>query len=98
MRIWVILDKKCNIVGFYEINKQAIHVTEKQQGNGIGSALVADTLSRIGRVSDAIGICAVLLDVFDDGDEKHVMRSFPSLPVQPLRLFMPIQRVKAPSG
>lgn len=133
VRIWIILDKKENIVGFYGINMHAIHVNEmpasyaqkamrhgtlpvafiamigvdeKQQGNGIGSALVADALSRIGRVSDDIGTCAVLLDVFDDGDEKTVSRrktyyekfGFAPLPDQPLRLFMPIQTVKALSG
>lgn len=79
-----------------------IGVDKKQQGNGIGSVLVADALSRIGRISDDIGTCAILLDVFNDGDKEAVLRrkkyyeefGFIPLPDQQLRLFMPIQTAK----
>lgn len=79
-----------------------IGVDENQQGNGIGSALVADALSRIARASEDIGTCVVMLDVFDDGDDTAVaMRKsyyesfgFISLPDQPLRLFMPVATVR----
>jgi len=133
VRIWVVVNEKGSIVGFYGINMHAVDANEmpdiyakkamkhgtlpvafiamigvdkKQQGVGIGSALVADALNRIGRVSEEIGTCAVVLDVFDEGDEKVVARrkkyyqefGFTPLPDQPLRLFMPIQTVRALSG
>ncbi|OOY10898.1 GNAT family N-acetyltransferase [Thioclava marina] len=83
-----------------------IGVDLSMQGQGLGSALLADALSRIGRVSEEIGTCAVLLDVFDCGDAGQVARrkryyesfGFIALPDQPLRLFMPIQTVRALSG
>lgn len=83
-----------------------IGVDQSQQGEGIGGVLLADALSRIGRVADEIGTTAVLLDILDDGDDEAVARrrryyesfGFASLPDQPLRLFMPIQTVRALSG
>ncbi|MDE0210990.1 MAG: GNAT family N-acetyltransferase [Boseongicola sp.] len=83
-----------------------IGVDQSMQGQGLGSALLADALSRIGRVSDEIGTCTVLLDAFDCGDPETVTRrktcyesfGFIPLPDQPLRLFMPIQTVRALSG
>lgn len=83
-----------------------IGVDQTLQGKGLGSALLADALSRIGRVSDEIGTCAVLLDVFDCGNPETVARrkayyesfGFTSLPDKPLRLFMPIQTVRMISG
>lgn len=133
VRVWVVVDEKSNIVGFYGINMHAVDVKdmpaayakkamkhgmlpaafiamigvdENQQGNGIGSALVADALSRIARVSGEIGTCVVMLDVFDDGDANAVKRrktyyeafGFQPLPDQPLRLFMPVQTAWALSG
>ena len=83
-----------------------IGVDLSMQGQGLGSALLADVLGRIGRISDEIGTCAVLLDVLDCGDPETVARrkayyesfGFIPLPDQPLRLFMPIQTVRALSG
>lgn len=83
-----------------------IGVDQAMQGKGLGSALLADALSRIGRVSDDIGTCSVLLDVFDCGTPETVARrkayyesfGFTPLPNQPLRLFMPIQTVRVLSG
>ena len=83
-----------------------IGVDQTMQGKGLGSALLADALSRIGRVSDDIGTWSVLLDVFDCGTPETVARrkayyesfGFTPLPNQPLRLFMPIQTVRELSG
>ncbi len=79
-----------------------VGVDQNQQGNGIGSALIADALSRIARVSDEIGTCVIVLDVFDDGNREAVERrknyyeefGFICLPDQPLRLFMPVQTAR----
>lgn len=129
VRIWVVLDVKNNIVGFYGINMHAINVkdmpetyqkkagkhgllpaafiamigvNQTQHGNGIGSALVADALNRVARLSDEIGTCVIVLDIFDDGDAETVARrktyyesfGFIPLPDQPLRLFMPVQTAR----
>ncbi|MCO5134646.1 MAG: GNAT family N-acetyltransferase [Zhengella sp.] len=83
-----------------------IGVDEKHQGNGLGSALVADALDRIARASEEIGTCVVMLDVFDDGNVDAVTRrknyyesfGFIPLPDQPLRLFMPIATAREASG
>lgn len=83
-----------------------IGVDEKQQGNGLGSALVADALARIARASKVIGICVIMLDVFDDGDPDAVTRrktyyesfGFTPLPDQPLRLFMPVATARGAAG
>lgn len=83
-----------------------IGVDKKQQGKGIGSALVADALNRIARASEQIGTCVVVLDIFDEGDAGAVARrkayyeafGFLPLPSQPLRLFMPIATARALSG
>ncbi|GGA32587.1 MULTISPECIES: GNAT family N-acetyltransferase [Rhodobacterales] len=133
VRVWVVIDAKSQIVGFYGINMHSVDVKDmppayakramnhgmlpaafiamigvdaNQQGNGIGSALVADALSRIARASDDIGTCVVMLDVFDDGEAAAVARrksyyedfGFIPLPDQPLRLFMPIATIRALSG
>ncbi len=83
-----------------------IGVDKTQQGYGIGSALVADALSRIARVSEEIGTCVIILDVFDDGDADTVAKrkkyyeefGFLPLPDQPLRLFMPVQTARKSAG
>ena len=83
-----------------------IGVDQQQQGNGIGSALVADALNRIARASEEIGTCVIMLDVLDDGDvdaerrRKLYYESFGviALPDQPLRLFMPIDTARASLG
>jgi len=133
VRLWVIVDAKQSIIGFYGIYMHAIDVRQmpanykkkvgrhgllpaafiamigvdqSQQGNDIGSALLADALSRIARASDEIGTCVIILDVFDDGNAENVTRrktcyesfGFLPLPDQPLRLFMPVQTARELAG
>lgn len=79
-----------------------VGVDSGQQGKGIGGILIADALNRIARVSEEIGTCVIILDVFDDGNSEAVeLRKayyeafgFISLPSQPLRLFMPVQTAR----
>lgn len=83
-----------------------IGVDEKCQGNGLGSALVADALDRIARASEEIGTCVIMLDVFDEGDVDAVTRrksyyesfGFAPLPNQPLRLFIPVATAREAAG
>lgn len=80
----------------------SIGVHNPLQGKGLGRALLIDALSCVDQVSAKIGICAILLDVFDCGDSKTVIRrktyyesfGFMPLPDHPLRLFIPIQSVR----
>lgn len=68
--------------------------------------MLAVALSWIGRVSDEIGTCAVLLGVFDCVDPNFVVRrrtyyefiGFAWLPDLHLRKFMPIVPVRALFG
>lgn len=83
-----------------------IGVDQTRQANGIGSALVADAVCRIARVSEEIGTCVIILDVFDDRDADAVARrktyyetfGFLPLPDQPLRLFMPVRTARELAG
>lgn len=83
-----------------------IGIDKEQQGKGLGSALLADALDRIVRISVEIGTCVIMLDVLDDGDARSVTRrkvyyeafGFISLPGQPLRLFMPVETARKVSG
>lgn len=133
VRVWVVVDAKNRIIGFYGINMHAVDikdmpasykkkamkhgqlpaafiamigVDQNHQGNGLGSALVADALERIAQASNDIGTCVIMLDVFDEGDLKAVARrktyyedfGFIPLPDQPLRLFMPIATARESAG
>ncbi len=77
-------------------------VDAKAQGAGIGTLLIADALKRIARLSEEIGIFAVVLDVLDDGDEEAVKKrhkfyrrfGFIDFPSHPLRMFLPVKTIR----
>jgi ribosomal protein S18 acetylase RimI-like enzyme len=72
-------------------------------GKGFGAILLADALKRIAAAADAIGIAVVMLDVLDCGDPKKVKNrkaiyedfGFMPLASNPLRMFLPVETVKA---
>ncbi len=79
------------------------------QGTGIGRLLLADTLKRVARISEELGIFAVVLDVLDDGDQDIVEKrtafyrkfGFTPFPSRPLRMFLPtatIRKLLPPAG
>lgn len=78
-------------------------VETSAQGKGIGTLLIADALKRIARISDDLGIFAVVLDVLDDGDAERVGQrqafykrlGFIEFPSQPLRMFLPVATIRA---
>jgi len=80
-----------------------IGVDQRFSGNGYGSVLLVDALTRIVLAADKIGISVVMLDVLDCGDHDLVERrkklytsyGFTSLPSNELRLFMPIATVRS---
>lgn len=79
-----------------------IGVDERHQGHGYGGDLLVDSLTRIARAADAIGIAVAMLDVLDCGDPDQVERrkrlyqgyGFIPLPSHPLRLFIPVATVR----
>lgn len=79
-----------------------IGVDQRYQGQGYGGDLLVDSLSRIARAADEIGIAVVVLDVLDCGDPDRVERrkrlyqgyGFIPLPSNPLRLFIPVATVR----
>lgn len=79
-----------------------IGVDERHQGKGYGGDLLVDSLARIARAADAIGIAVAMLDILDCGDPDQVGRrkrlyqgyGFIPLPSNPLRLFVPIATIR----
>ncbi|MPY73637.1 MAG: GNAT family N-acetyltransferase [Alphaproteobacteria bacterium] len=73
------------------------------QGKGIGKILLADALKRIARISEQMGIFAVVLDVLDDGDRAQIEKrhrfyesfGFIDFPSHALRMFLPIRTIRA---
>ncbi|HUD91903.1 GNAT family N-acetyltransferase [Sphingobium sp.] len=79
-----------------------IGVDKHHQGQGYGGDLLVDSLTRIARAADAIGIAVAILDVLDCGDPDQVERrkrlyqgyGFIPLPSNPLRLFIPVATIR----
>lgn len=77
-------------------------VDAKAQGAGLGTLLIADALKRIARLSDELGIFAVVLDVLDEGDgettnkrhEFYKRLGFIDFPSHPLRMFIPVKTIR----
>lgn len=77
-------------------------VDEKFQGAGLGTLLIADALKRIARLSDELGIFAVVLDVLDEGDAETTEKrhgfykrfGFIDFSSHPLRMFIPVKTVR----
>jgi ribosomal protein S18 acetylase RimI-like enzyme len=82
-----------------------IGVDERYAGRGFGGDLLADALQRVARAAEAIGIAVVVLDVLDDGNPALIERrrklyegyGFTSLSSNPLRLFLPLAKVRTPA-
>ncbi|MBP0615684.1 GNAT family N-acetyltransferase [Jiella mangrovi] len=85
-------------VGFISM----IAVDQRFQGMGYGGDLLLDCLARMSRISDELGIAAVMLDVLDCGDATLVEKrlalyrryGFESLPSNPLRMVLPMAVVR----
>ena len=78
-------------------------VTRSHAGQGLGSDLLADALSRIARASQTIGMAAVLVHAKNDAARTFYMRcaEFIEFPADSRILFLPMETVLAafsPSG
>lgn len=70
-------------------------VAVRHQSKGFGSSLVAEALVRIAEIADKLGIAGALVDAKDDRAASFYARfGFIPLPSDPLRLFMPLDRIK----
>ncbi len=87
-------------IGAAYISTFGVHA--KLQGAGIGTLLIADALKRIARLSEEVGIFAVVLDVLDEGDEETRNKrhdfyrrfGFIDFPSHPLRMFLPVKTIR----
>ncbi len=74
-----------------------IGVDKTMQGRGLGRILLVDAVKRIARVSEALGVAAIVLDVLDDDGAEAVLKrkafyesmGFQTFPSRPLRMFLP---------
>jgi GNAT superfamily N-acetyltransferase len=66
-----------------------------QQGKGLGEDLLLDALSRCLRVSEEVGIAAVLIDAKHERAKAFYARyEFDSLPDHPLTLWLPLAALR----
>lgn len=72
-------------------------VDGSDQGSGVGRSLLVDALLRVARLSDDLGVRALLIHARDDEARRwylHQARTFRSSPVDPLHLFLPIKELR----
>ena len=80
----------------------AFGVDSAVQGRGIGTFLISDALKRIARISEEMGIWAVVLDVLDDGDTEKIRKrhafyrdfGFIDFASPPLRMYLPVATIR----
>jgi GNAT superfamily N-acetyltransferase len=66
-------------------------VDQKEQGNGYGALLLVDAIQRCARVSQEVGVHAIIVDALDDNAKAfYAHHGFIELPNHPMRLFLPI--------
>lgn len=72
-------------------------VTRSEQGSYLGRSLLIDALVRVVRLSDDVGIRALVIHCRDDEARRwyrHQARSFQESPVDRLHLFLPIKELR----
>jgi GNAT superfamily N-acetyltransferase len=71
-------------------------VDKKEQGNGIGKALLKEAMLKTVAAADIAGLRAILVDAIDDKMAAYYRElGFIECPVGPRKLMMPIQHVRA---
>jgi GNAT superfamily N-acetyltransferase len=74
-------------------------VDRSQQGRGLGEDLVIDALGRALRVSEEVGIIAILIDAKHDQARSFYARfRFEPLPESPLLLWLPVREARRHFG
>ena len=79
-----------------------VGVDSASQRRGLGRVLLVDSCRRIARVSEHIGVAAIVLDVLDDGDIEAMEKrkrfymnfGFTSFPSRRTRMFIPVKTIR----
>lgn len=70
-------------------------VDKHRQGQGLGSALIAEALNRVAALAEQLGVAGLFVDAKDEAgaafDQKH---GFTPLVSDPLRLFRPLATIR----
>jgi hypothetical protein len=72
-------------------------VNRADQGAQLGRSLLIDALLRIARLSEDVGIRALVIHCRDDDAKRwyqHQARTFQASPIDPLHLFLPIKDLR----
>ncbi len=77
------------------VNLARLAVEVSQQGQGLGADLLIDSLRRIQRLADEVGIRAVTVDALDDRASQFYLKfGFEPLLDNRLHLFMPMSTIR----
>ena len=70
-------------------------VSAQHQGQGYGSALLAEALSRVAAIADQLGVAGMFVDAKDE-PAAAFYRKFGFVPLvsEPLRLFLPLASIR----
>ena len=71
------------------LGRMAVH--QDEQGNGRGALLLVDAVQRCARVSQEVGVHAIIVDAKDDNAKAFYEHfGFTELPQHPMRLILPM--------
>lgn len=71
------------------LGRMGIH--QEEQGNGYGAILLVDAIQRCARVSQEVGVHAIIVDAKEDQAKAFYEHfSFTELPEHPMRLILPM--------
>ncbi|GBE47469.1 mycothiol acetyltransferase [bacterium BMS3Bbin12] len=71
-------------------------VTQSCRGKGLGSILLVDALQRVAQASQVMAVYTVVVDALNaEAARFYAQFGFTPLPSQPLKLFLPMDSVRA---
>jgi GNAT superfamily N-acetyltransferase len=71
-------------------------VDRREQGKGLGKALLRDALARIAQAADVVGVRAVLVHAIDDPARSfYLHHGFKESPLDPMQLMMLMKDLRA---
>lgn len=74
-------------------------IDAREQGNGLGSALLRDAVLRVAAAAREVGVAAMLVHALNDRAKAfYVAAGFETLPVDPMVLVLRIKDIKALIG
>lgn len=71
-------------------------VDQREQGKGLGKALIRDALARVEQAADVVGVRAVLVHAIDDSARQfYLHHGFQPSPVDPLQWMLLLKDLRA---